>query len=527
MILVGPSARGLLTMPLRMTGLIRRLRYLAKPAVTDSDADLLSRFARVRDESAFAALVARYGPMVFAVCRRVLRDAHAAEDASQATFLVLARRAGSIERPDSLAGWLYGVAYRVALKARPRSRPEPILSSDRADRQHDLLSEVSARELLEILEEELQRLPEALRLSVVLCCLEGLSQEEAAQRLGCTAGSIRGRLERGRKRLHERLVRRGLTLPATMATVEASRGVASAALAGKIVQGAMAFASGGRGVVSQQVIALAEGGLRAMFWTKMKVVLVVLVASGLVGTGTSWLAIGPGQGDPVNIARAAGAEPKPIERKEKLGPKENADATEQAERMRIAVRLEQARALVLDLAERTKRENALSEKIIEERQSLVSLEEQLREEEADARENRTPSEVENGISKEVARLEAEIFTVERNPSNIPVVQRLQKQVDVATQRLKTWKDKRQAVRKKGAERLVELRRSIVRKEESIRQLERNRELLRNEMDRRSESGAVAEAPLGVPKAVLQRLDAIQRELTELRRELRGRKGGKE
>ena len=118
-------------------------------------------------------------------------------------------------------------------------------------------------------------------------------------------------MERGRKRLHERLVRRGLALPAALVAVVASRGVVSAALAQKIVQGAVAFASGGRGVVSQQVIALAEGGLRARFWTKTKVVLVVLVASGLLGTGTSWLALGPGKGDASNNAKAVGAEAKP------------------------------------------------------------------------------------------------------------------------------------------------------------------------------------------------------------------------
>ena len=103
----------------------------------------------------------------------------------------------------------------------------------------------------------------------------------------------------------------------------------------------------------------------------------------------------------------------------------------------------------------------------------------------------------------------------------------QTQTDEAIQRLNTWKDKRRVVQKKYTERLIEIRRSIIRKEEGIRQLERQRDLLRNEMDRRSESGPVAEAPVGVPKAVLQRLDAIQRELAELRRELRGRKGGKE
>ena len=262
-----------------------------------------------------------------------------------------------------------------------------------------------------------------------------------------------------------------------------------------------------------------------MFWTKLKIVLVVLAVSGLVGTGTSWLASGPGQGEPSNIARAAWAEkePKPAEGDGKTVLKDKANPKDPAERLLEAALLQQA-SEALKQAEQAKRENALSAKIVEERESLVALEEQLREEEADARENRMPSAVELGIAKEVARLEAEIFTVERNTSNIPVVDRLQKQVDVATQRLKTWKEKRQLAQKIGVQRLVAIRRSIVRKVEGIRQLERNRDLLRNEMDRRMEGVEVAKPPGGISKAVLQRLDAIHRELTEMRRELRDRKG---
>src|SRR5262249_49792553 len=144
--------------------------------------------------------------MVLHACRRVLGDAHAAEDACQATFLVLARRAGCLQQPGRLAGWLYGVATRVAREARrchdrlprvglrqppnpPAPRPGP-------------LADVTARDLLAVLEQEVQRLPQAYRLPVVLCCLEGLSQEEAASRLGWTPGQVKGRLERGRQRLH-------------------------------------------------------------------------------------------------------------------------------------------------------------------------------------------------------------------------------------------------------------------------------------------------------------------------------------
>src|SRR4051812_4155274 len=169
-------------MPARLIRLLRHLHRLAAPAVTEPDAVLLARFARDRDEDAFAALVARHGPLVWRACRRVLGDLHAAEDAFQATFLVLARKAGSVGHPDALAGWLYGVARRVALKARsarPRLREQGLADAPApADPHPDPLAEVTARELLAVLEDEVGRLPEVYRLPVLLCCLEGLSQEE-------------------------------------------------------------------------------------------------------------------------------------------------------------------------------------------------------------------------------------------------------------------------------------------------------------------------------------------------------------
>ena len=158
---------------------------------------------------------------------------------------------------------------------------------------------ISARDLLEVFEGELQALPPTYRLPLVLCCLEGYSQEEAAQRLGCTPASIRGRLERGRKRLHDRLTRRGLALTAALAAVETSRVGAAAPLVGATVRAALAFAAGsGRGVVSQRVITLAEGGLRTMFWSKMKMAIVVAAAVGLSGLGATWLAATPRQPEP-------------------------------------------------------------------------------------------------------------------------------------------------------------------------------------------------------------------------------------
>src|SRR5262245_20683582 len=171
------------------------LRNLPLPPGGPPDAELLARFARDRDEAAFTLLVARHGPMVLRVCRRALGDAHAAEDAFQATFLVLARKAGQLARPDALTGRLHGVALRVASGLRASHRlgrlAGPALPA-RPDT--DPFAQLSAREVLTLLDEEIRRLPEACRVPVILCCLEGLTQDEAARRLGWTPGSVKGRL---------------------------------------------------------------------------------------------------------------------------------------------------------------------------------------------------------------------------------------------------------------------------------------------------------------------------------------------
>jgi RNA polymerase sigma factor (sigma-70 family) len=221
--------------------LLRYVRGLAiRPEAEEaSDAALLGRFITARDEVAFAALVARHGPLVLHVCRRVLGDVHEAEDAFQAAFLVLARKAASVRRAEALPAWLHGVARRVALKARSanahRNRGSGPLVASAADHHPDPVADLSVRELLLIIDEELERLPQAYRLPVILCCLEGRSLEEAARQLGWTVGSVKGRLHRGRARLHARLVRRGLTLSAALAAAELSHGGTSAAAVARLV----------------------------------------------------------------------------------------------------------------------------------------------------------------------------------------------------------------------------------------------------------------------------------------------------
>ena len=222
-------------MPAQIDCLIRYIRRIASPATSDTDAALLNRFLTNRDSEAFAALVRRHGSLILCVCRRLLSDSHDAEDAFQATFLVLARKASSVRPASALAAWLHGVAYRIALRlrgarARRRQREVPISELALPGRFSDPLAELSTRETLCILHEEVQRLPQVYRLPVILCCLEGLSQEEAARRLGWTAGTVKGRLERGRKQLHERLVKRGLTLMAALAAAEIARGTVTAGL---------------------------------------------------------------------------------------------------------------------------------------------------------------------------------------------------------------------------------------------------------------------------------------------------------
>jgi len=287
-------------MPPLLTRFLRRLRSLSAPPSGETDAVLLARFARRRDEDAFAALVARHGPMVRNACIRVLGDFHAAEDCFQATFLILARRANSLRRPDALAGWLYGVASRVARDAqrlnarRPRHNLDGL--AEPADPRPDPLAALSACDVLLALEEELRRMPQAYRLPLVLCCLEGLAQEEAARRLGWTAGAVKGRLERGRKQLHRRLARRGLTLGVALGVAEAARGTASAAVPVSLIlstaDAATRFAAGtaAAGVAtSTRAAALANGGLKAMIAAKMKIAAALLLAVGMIGSGAGAL----------------------------------------------------------------------------------------------------------------------------------------------------------------------------------------------------------------------------------------------
>src|SRR5947209_19585131 len=193
--------------------LLQHVRRLAVAA--SSDEQLLADFLARRSDEAFSALLGRHGPMVLNVCRRVLHDTHAAEDVFQATFLVLADRAAAIRRPTSLAGFLHGVAYRLAVRARQRRMQN--LPADVSDKAVDPLEGLAWQEMLGILDHELGRLSDRYRAPLVLCYLEGRTQDEAARQLGWSLGTLRRRLAQGRRLLEARLRGRGVTLPAALA----------------------------------------------------------------------------------------------------------------------------------------------------------------------------------------------------------------------------------------------------------------------------------------------------------------------
>jgi RNA polymerase sigma factor (sigma-70 family) len=199
------------------TGLVRFIRSAADADGTP-DAELVRRFASHSDEQAFRTLVARHAPVVWAVCRRMLRNHHDAEDAFQATFLVFARGASDIRNENAVGGWLCGVAGRVASRVRLKPRPEPTVAEPADGHPDGALGDLTVREAEAILYEELARLPEKYRDAVVLCCLEGLSRDEAAARLGWTENQVRNCLEQGRERLRSRLVRRGIALGVPLLT---------------------------------------------------------------------------------------------------------------------------------------------------------------------------------------------------------------------------------------------------------------------------------------------------------------------
>jgi RNA polymerase sigma factor (sigma-70 family) len=248
-----------------------------------ADFALLERFLSRRDEAAFAALVKRYAAMVWATCRRAVGDTPDAEDAFQAVFLVLLRKAGSISRRELLGPWLHTVAVRTAGKVRAR-----VARRQRRERQVANMPEPvpvlpeEARDWHAILDAELQRLPEKYRRALILCDLQAHSRADAAAALGAAEGTLSSRLARGRELLRRRLIRRGFTLTALALTAALTSGARAAVPASLILSTTRAALTGS---LSADVTALSEGVLQTMFIAKLKgLALIVLLAVGLAGS---------------------------------------------------------------------------------------------------------------------------------------------------------------------------------------------------------------------------------------------------
>jgi RNA polymerase sigma factor (sigma-70 family) len=292
----------------RIHHLIRHLRRMAGPAEGPglTDVQLLERFAFAGDEAAFELLAWRHGPMVLRVCRRVLGDAHEAEDAFQATFLVLAQKAASAARHKSAGGWLYTVAYRVALRARAhratrnvRERPfdDAVLAAAR-----DPASEAAGREARLVIDEEVSRLPLKYRVPFVLYYLEGRSNAEVARELGCPVGTVESWLTRARARLRTALSRRGLT-PATALFASLAPQEGWLPQAAQAAQAALAAGRGVAGAVSAEAASLAAEVLSAFGILKAKVAVMVLLLA-IAAAGAVGLAVGSYQraGPPVRTS---------------------------------------------------------------------------------------------------------------------------------------------------------------------------------------------------------------------------------
>jgi len=279
------------------------IRYVRKLAAIekrrdDSDQELLRRFLDQRDEAAFAALVERHGPMVLAAGKRVLHNDHDAEDVLQATFLLFARKAGSIRRAPSVGSWLYGVAYRLALKlraqtARQRTQERRIINQSSSE---DGL-EVTLKELQSLLDEELHKLPEKYRAPILLCCLEGKTRDEAALELGWKVGAVKIRLERGRELLRKRLLRRGVSASAVLLSSFLAPSTAAAVplrLTAATVEASIKFAAGETAaeIASSTALTLVQTTLRTLAFARIRTLIGAGAALGLLGLGLAFAIVG-------------------------------------------------------------------------------------------------------------------------------------------------------------------------------------------------------------------------------------------
>jgi RNA polymerase sigma factor (sigma-70 family) len=311
---------------LRLATLVRRLRRdTAADGAGVSDSELLARFIRTRDDAAFELLVWRHGAMVLGACRRVLGNPEDAEDAFQATFLVLARKAASVSRGQALPAWLHRVALRLSFRLARSRRPAAELVTDPPAAV--ACDSLERDELRGVLDAEIDRLPEHCRRAVVLCYLEGLSGSEAARLLGCPTGTVESRLATARKRLRDRLTRRGVTLPVGILALVAGPSGLAAEVVSRTTRAGAAVARHGlnaaTGIVREPAVKLAKGVL-VMASVRTWAGLVLGVAMVAAAAGVGW-ANRPADGEPEGVTAVPETAPAPGE-KEQAKPAAPAEA---------------------------------------------------------------------------------------------------------------------------------------------------------------------------------------------------------
>ena len=498
----------------------RLMDHLRRAAQTGDeslgDGELLGCFLERQEESAFAVLLRRHGPMVLGVCRRILGNVHDAEDAFQATFLILVRKAASVRPREAVGNWLYGVAYRTALEARTRIARRRGREKQMEDLPHpEVQPEEHWPELQPLLDRELHRLSDKYRLPVVLCDVEGRSRKEVARQLAIPEGTLSSRLATARKRLAERLTRHGFVFSGGSLAVLLADNAASAwvpaSLSAATTKAAMLVAAGqtaaAAGVVSVTVATLTDGVLKAMLVAKLKTATVVLFGVAALGLGTGGL---------VYQTRAGAADARQADRA--LVTRSGAEEAQQ-ERDRAQRAAEDARD----------RERALREELERARRELEAAR-------AEARELRQRAEAERRRAEEVARaLQDRLEAARRNEERAryaDAVRRADAELRAEPNRRGGDADRRKALaeievmaarineefeqqRRKLQEQLKKLEKD---RDEQFLKLKRRAELLQRQ-DASQPRPAGGGAPAGADKLdqILQRLERLEQRLDRLER----------
>jgi RNA polymerase sigma factor (sigma-70 family) len=517
------------------------------------DAVLLDRFDRERDVAAFELVVWRHGPMVLNVCSRILRDAQLAEDAFQATFLTLVRKASTVSKRHAVGAWLYKVAFRTALRARRVEQKRASLQIP--------LEQVPARRVTNdetwsdsrpVLDEEINRLPTKYCQPVVLCHIEGRTLTEAAGILGWPRGTVAVRLARARALLRRRLVRRGITLSAAMAGVLSLHKTVSAELIQHTVRGVIVCTAGGTtvtGVLSSSVLSLSKGVLRSMLLSKIKIGALVLAATVAVGSSAGWVAQRVGAGEQ-SIANSSIAHPDTTPTaKPATSPDRVTAATGDEKREKLANALNQAESSLARSEEQlAKTEGSFADQLIEARIRFAEAQEKVRAIESDLA--RHIEEVTRDISNQIADVQVKMRSTSdnlealRHASGIAdkgkSVEKLERELDGLQEKVRHHEHERgehlAIVRRQASTDARAARRELVVAEEALRRLERrrDREIGRAEQQVHTQAAQVdrlqslvndQEATAAPPadqklSALETKVDQVLQELQEIRRAAR-------